>query len=56
MQKKPYSKGSATISISMPAEMLDRLNEAAEKSELSRNGLIITAIAKEIGYRGPDNK
>lgn len=58
---KKYSMGSANISIVMRRELLDCLNDVAEKTGLTRNGIIITAIenflktnaVKEMAKREP---
>ena len=47
-KKTNYSRGTSSISVAMPADLLDRLNEHAEASGFSRNRIIIMAIEKKL--------
>ena len=48
MNPKKYSKGSSNISIVIPAEMTEKLNDLAIKSGKSRNQIIREAIEKTL--------
>lgn len=41
---RKYSTGTQSISLAIRRDLLDRLNDLAEKSGRARNGLIIDAI------------
>jgi len=48
MQDKKYSGGTVSISVAIPYEVKQRLDELAEASRISRNRLIVSAIVDMI--------
>jgi len=51
MEKKKYSVGNISISVSIPADIKEALEELAEKSGVSRNRLIISAIREMLSTK-----
>ena len=47
-EPKKYSGGTVSISVAMPMEVKLKLDELAEKSRISRNRLIVSAVVTMI--------
>ena len=47
-QERKYSAGTVNISLALPAEVKAKLDELAEKSRISRNKLIVSAVVEMI--------
>jgi metal-responsive CopG/Arc/MetJ family transcriptional regulator len=45
---KNYSKGSTSLSVSLPAELVEKLNDKAQREGTSRNLLIRQAIEEKL--------
>lgn len=45
---KKYSGGTVSISVALPYEVKQKLDELAEASRVSRNKLIVSAVAEMI--------
>jgi len=47
-EPKKYSGGTVSISVALPYEVKQKLDELAEASRVSRNKLIVSAVAEMI--------
>lgn len=64
MNRHTYTMGSASISLTLRADLLTRLNELAQESGMSRNGIIVVALenflrtnaAREMKRRGENGE
>jgi len=53
-EPKKYASGTVSISVAMPMEVKLKLDELAEASRISRNKLIVSAIAELLKKYGKE--